>query len=695
MTRLLSAPGAPLSSPGRGGRLVLFGAAAVFSLAIAALPPTPPRTDMGWAALLLGVIGLAVWQVPWKRIPAGWQAAPAFAFFGVVGLLRDAGGGLGSGLAPLVLLPVVWLALYHRRRVMVAGLLVAGSVLLGPVLVVGAPAYPSSEWRRAVVMVAIAAAMGLTTHWLVERLRQHIGDLAAAEGEARAEARFSGAILDGAAMLVTVQDPTGRLTLVNREWERVTGYSAAVAVARYPWQLLAGPEAESAPARFQETLLAASPDGAGPPAGQNTGAAPRTEVLRSRSGERRVVSWRYTALTGDTGDLTHVIGTGLDVTDQQNTATLLTSVLAAVTEQALIGTDLDGVITVFNSGAERLLGHRAGDVIGSMTAEVFRDGDALGPTAGLAALAAGGPWSGEWSLIRADGTHVPVAVTVTRMHNDAGLLIGHLATARDVTTERTVADALAGAYAQQKATADKLRELNQARTRFLAAAAHDLRTPLTGVLSFLDLLAEHDHEPDARQLLDGAHRNAQRLATHIANLLTVSQLDAGALILDRRPTQLGEVLRAAADAVPDHRDLTVEVTVPEPEPVIDGDAVLLSRAIGALVDNAVKFTPDGGRIGLAVRRVGSQAQIQVRDTGVGIAEEELPHLFERFYRTARTRELITGAGLGLAIAKGVAEANGGRITVTSGVEEGTTVTISLPCASGTAAGDIHAREGNG
>ena len=202
---------------------------------------------------------------------------------------------------------------------------------------------------------------------------------------------------------------------------------------------------------------------------------------------------------------------------------------------------------------------------------------------------------------------------------------------------------------------------------YLELLADDLRDPLTG------------HQ---RELVDIAARNGERLLSMIEDLLTLSGLDAGRLTLRRSATDP----RRMADTVVQSLALQAEtagVTVhrsDEGEPVeADWDRARMERVLVNLVGNAIKFTPEGGRVDVTVRSGDEGVELEVRDTGTGIAEEEQDKLFTRFFRTTAAQDAaVPGTGLGLAIAAEIVERHGGHVDLRSTLGEGTTVTVRLP-----------------
>lgn len=162
----------PLERPGRVRRIAPFAVAAV--VAFLAIPFPPAGVDIREylaAGLTAAIIAGSLW-FPWRRFPPAVQSIPALAYFAVIALLRDAEGGGSSGYAPLVLLPIFWLAIHGTRRQLYLALVLMAVVLIAPILLIGSPGYPDSEWRRALIWISVAPIVGLSTHRLVMRTRE-------------------------------------------------------------------------------------------------------------------------------------------------------------------------------------------------------------------------------------------------------------------------------------------------------------------------------------------------------------------------------------------------------------------------------------------------------------------------------------------------------------------------------------------
>lgn len=228
-------------------------------------------------------------------------------------------------------------------------------------------------------------------------------------------------------------------------------------------------------------------------------------------------------------------------------------------------------------------------------------------------------------------------------------------------------------------------ELDRSRREFVANASHELRTPLTTIKMVIEALAGDEgvtKNEMNKSFLDMAETESTRMELLIKNLLTLSQLDSKTMNFNVREFDLEESVAylaksLAVNALAHGHKLTFDGAY---DPVIiRGDKIRIEQILINITSNAIKYTPDGGRISLRLHDLGDRAEITITDNGVGIPEEDIPHLFERFYRVEKARSSDKGGtGLGLAIAKEFAVAHGGDIRVSSIVGKGTTFTVTLP-----------------
>jgi two-component system phosphate regulon sensor histidine kinase PhoR len=227
-------------------------------------------------------------------------------------------------------------------------------------------------------------------------------------------------------------------------------------------------------------------------------------------------------------------------------------------------------------------------------------------------------------------------------------------------------------------------QYQELRKEFVANVSHELRTPLTVIKGFIETLQDGAwrDERKAPEYLSTIHRHAEQLTNLVSDLLELSKLESAGLSPRRAPVDLGFVIHKAFElltptAERKHQSLTLDV--PKDLPTIKGNADYIERAVSNLIDNATKYTPDGGTIHVAARANGQYVVVEVTDNGIGIPKDDIPRIFERFYRVDRSRSReMGGTGLGLSIVKHVAQVHGGAIEADSTPGQGSTFRLKLP-----------------
>jgi two-component system sensor histidine kinase KdpD len=279
-----------------------------------------------------------------------------------------------------------------------------------------------------------------------------------------------------------------------------------------------------------------------------------------------------------------------------------------------------------------------------------------------------------------------------------GVLAVRMETALDQPAEQAIealADQAAVAWervllAQQSARSTAMEETQKLRTALLASLGHDLRTPLTGIQGAAGTLRASWDQLSAetrKDLLNSIEEDVGRMTGFLANITDLTRLEGGQISPRLGPVQLDDVIDAAAARVP--RGLHLAVQMPEPVPVVTADAALLEQSLVNILENAVKYSPVGSLVRVRVVPEGTMVCISVADEGVGIPADDLPHVFDSFFRAQRGDRVAPGTGLGLAIARGMVEAMAGRIEAQSPRPEmpadglpGTVVSIRLPAFHG-------------
>jgi signal transduction histidine kinase len=259
---------------------------------------------------------------------------------------------------------------------------------------------------------------------------------------------------------------------------------------------------------------------------------------------------------------------------------------------------------------------------------------------------------------------------------------------RDLTDEQRLAlDALSRAvmaHLELHRQNEQLRELDRLKDEFVAVVSHELRTPVSSIYGYVELLLGREPGPltdTQERFLRIVRRNGNRLRGLIEETLLLAEAEAGSLPLTRSSVDLGSLVTEAMDSLrpgADAKDLSLETELAD-DVVLDADPARLGQVVDNLISNAIKYTPEHGRVRARTEQRDGEALLEIVDTGIGIAADELPHLFGRFYRTTEAQTSATpGTGLGLAITRALVTAHGGVIEVESEPGSGSTFRVRLP-----------------
>lgn len=298
----------------------------------------------------------------------------------------------------------------------------------------------------------------------------------------------------------------------------------------------------------------------------------------------------------------------------------------------------------------------------------------------------GGEYTQEFRVVHPDGRVVWIgddAIVVPGEDAKPLHVQGYL---RDITPLKDAEATQRAALEREQTANEKLRELGGMKDDFVALVSHELRTPLTSIRGYLELVLEGKSSGLSKEhgeFLGIVDRNAARLERLVDDLLFMARLGSGKLELSLQDTDLAALARESVGAATPRASaqaVKLECAVDEVPPV-RGDPGRLGQLLDNLISNAVKFTPDGGRVDVRVFAQNGDVAIEVADTGIGISSNEQSQLFQKFFRTSAAGErAIQGTGLGLSISKAIVEAHAGRIELESEEDIGTTIRVLLPVA---------------
>ena len=349
--------------------------------------------------------------------------------------------------------------------------------------------------------------------------------------------------------------------------------------------------------------------------------------------------------------------------------------------------DPAGVIVTWNEGAQRIKGYKATEVIGRHFSIFYPPAEVRNrkPDWELEVAKREGRYEEEGWRLRKDGTRFWANVIITALRDETGRLRGFGKVTRDLTEWKRIED-LRNAERDAEVTrlhahADRMAELERTKADFLNLASHELRGPMTVIRGYNSMLADGTVSPgqfaSVARLLDLKLAQMDRL---IEQMLETARLEHDDLELAQETFDLRFVVQEQIDILrPLTRDHRLVLDAGDPAPLVRGDRTRISTVVANFLDNAIKYSPDGGEIRCSACLRDSRAIVSVRDEGLGIAPEHMPRLFSRFGRLPTEENMnIPGTGLGLFLCKEIANRHGGDITVRSKPGVGSEFTLTLP-----------------
>jgi len=383
--------------------------------------------------------------------------------------------------------------------------------------------------------------------------------------------------------------------------------------------------------------------------------------------------------------------------DLANAHLQLQNVFNSATQVSIIATDLEGKITIFNPGAERMLGYTSDEIIGQtsdifhLTSEVDDRSAELSKELGrpiegfetyVALARLGGYAEKEWTYIRKDGSQLTVESAVTATYDTSGQITGYLGIALDITQRKRGEEALRLA----KSVAE---DANQTKSEFLTNMSHELRTPLNSVIGFSNIILRNSKSTlDEQEVtyLERIQANGKHLLGLINDILDLSKVEAGSMELEIVSLNVADLIKDLMGHVESQvteRPVNLKTKLPEKAIEIKTDPGKLKQVLLNLLSNAIKFTEEGAvTVELETHpKTHRPLAIRVSDTGIGIPEERLKNIFDEFQQVdASTQRKFGGTGLGLSISKSFCELMGYTLEVSSVLGEGSTFEISIPAS---------------
>jgi PAS domain S-box-containing protein len=351
--------------------------------------------------------------------------------------------------------------------------------------------------------------------------------------------------------------------------------------------------------------------------------------------------------------------------------------IVACSNDAIYSVSLDGVITSWNAGAERLYGYSAREIIGQHILKLV-PAVVRGEEPRIIERIRQGELIEHYETVRQrkNGTIVDISLTVSPIKDRSGKIVGISKTARDISDKKRAEETLLCQHRE-------LAELDAKKNEFLAMLGHELRNPLAAIQNAAALLSEESEESMKRWATGVVRRQVGQLARLVDDLVDVSRITRDRIELRRDNVDIRPILRRAVETVRpliQERRHNVELTLPDDTLLVYGDSARLEQALVNLLTNSAKYTDPGGLIQLSAARAGGRIVVTVKDNGIGITPDLLSHIFELFVQDKRGLDRSRGGlGIGLALAKRLVEMHGGVLFAASdGHGQGSEFTLVIP-----------------
>lgn len=405
-------------------------------------------------------------------------------------------------------------------------------------------------------------------------------------------------------------------------------------------------------------------------------------VRLRKDGSRIAVALSISPIKTEDGTIIGASTVERDITLRKKAEEVLRQIRLIVEDShdAIIGKTLDGVITSWNGGAKTMFGYSPAEVIGKPMTNLFPP-ELKDELPRLLEKVRRGEVIADYDSVwlRKDGTRADVEFSISPVHAETGAVTGASVVGRDIT--------------ERKKAERHIKELNEVRNKFIAIISHQLRTPLTAVNWNLETLLNGDFgrlEETPRKFLQVTHHASIEITHRIHNLLTAMDVEEGRVRYETAEVTIDSLCAGVVNEMLkkcELKNISCTYTPPPSElPAIEGDGEKLRKVISVLMENAVGYTKDDGKIAVRLRQKGDGIRLEVSDTGIGIPKAEQHHIFTRFFRASNASAMQPDAfGLGLFIAKSFIEQHHGKIGFESAEGKGSTFWFEIPLKSEAAA----------
>jgi len=500
----------------------------------------------------------------------------------------------------------------------------------------------------------------------------------------RGSEEFSRAIIENSPLGISVRSKTGKLISANEAWKKIWALSDDE-VKKYQEDRseLIFDESDSYLGRYIPKIKRI----------YETGGELFISELETKSKKKEAAKWishYFYALKNVDGEVDRVVVLTEDITEQKEAEMSLVESeekYRSLVEQATDGVIIiqDGLFRFVNSAFCKIIGYSRDELL-NMSFLPFLSSRERKRVSELYNKRLSGedvPSIYETIGLHKNGTEISLELNsalTQYMGKTATLVI-----LRDITERKRAEQELKKALEELERAHSELKKMDAVKTEFLNITSHELRSPLTSILGYTELLNDGllGSITDAqKEAINGVLRNSQQLSRLVEDLLDFTSMESGTMRLDLRPCRISSILTNAVDSMKsiiDEAECNIILDMPSDLPMVKGDTERIIQVIYNLIDNAIKFSPRAGNIRIGAKKANEYVEVYVSDEGIGIPVKERDKIFDKFYQIDMSdRRRVRGIGLGLAISKAIIEASGGSIWVESEIDKGSTFKFTLP-----------------
>lgn len=400
------------------------------------------------------------------------------------------------------------------------------------------------------------------------------------------------------------------------------------------------------------------------------------ETIRVNKGGHDVaISVSISPIIDNNGTIIGASKIARDISDQKNAIQKQATLAAIVdtSDDTILSKTLEGIITSWNKSAEKMFGYTEAEAVGQHISLIIPT-ERLDEELYIISEVKQGNKIDHFHTMRQakDGRLVPISLTVSPIMDNHGTVIGASKIARDISAQQAAEAENARLFAE-------IKSLNEKKDEFIGLASHELKTPLTSINGYLQIISGLITNEKALQFLQKTRQQVKKLNTLVSDLLDVSKIEAGKLQIADEPFDICQVLNDAIELIGHgNKNHVITLNTPVDNLTVIGDAHRIEQVIINLLTNAIRYSPGANKIEVGLTREANEARVWVKDHGMGIPVDKQPHIFTRFYRVNDDNPTVSGLGIGLYLSKEIVLQHSGRIWVESEPGKGSTFLFSLP-----------------